>query len=298
MESNAAHRGPLGPSPGDEALLYQMIVGAWPMTLSPDDGAGCREFAERLAGWQQKAIREAKLQGDWTGPDEAYEASARDFLFALLAPGSAFARDAAQFVRRIAPAGAVNGLAQALIKLTAPGVPDFYQGTEFWDFSLVDPDNRRPVDFLARTDALRTGASPAALLAAWRDGRVKQAVITRALALRRTAPELFARGAYHPIEVAGPFARHVLAFLRLHNEAASLTVVPRLPHALLPDRDDIVIAPEAWQDTALRCPPELVGRRLHDALRNGANATLTPTTPIAALLCDCPVSLYCTVESV
>ena len=107
------------------------------------------------------------------------------------------------FARRIGPAGAVNGLAQTLLKLTVPGVPDFYQGTEFWDQSLVDPDNRRPVDFARRIDALEADATPVALAAHWRDGRVKQAVIRRALALRREVPELFARGEYRPVEVTG-----------------------------------------------------------------------------------------------
>jgi (1->4)-alpha-D-glucan 1-alpha-D-glucosylmutase len=298
MEANAAHRPAAGPSPGDEAQLYQMIIGAWPMLLSADDAPGCGAFAERLAGWQQKAIREAKLHGDWTGPDEAYETAARDFLFRLLASGSAFAAEAARFVRRIAAAGAVNGLSQALLKLTVPGVPDFFQGTEFWDFSLVDPDNRRPVDFAARIEALRTAASPALLAGTWRDGRVKQAVIARALALRRAAPELFARGEYRRLEASGPRARHVLAFMRVRGDEASLTVVPRLPHGLLPaGHDAIAIAPDAWRGTMLSCPVEMVGRRLHDALGSGAAVRLEATMPIGALLGDCPVSLRCTIGS-
>ena len=297
MQANAAHRRPAGPTPGDEALLYQMIVGAWPMTLSAEDSTGCREFAERLAGWQRKAIREAKLQGDWTGPDEAYEEAARDFLFSLLTAGTAFAREAVQFVRLVAPAGAVNGLAQTLLKLTAPGVPDFFQGTEFWDFSLVDPDNRRPVDFDARIAALQAGGSPAALAATWRDGRVKQAVIARTLALRRAVPELFARGVYRPLEVTGALCRHVLAFMRVSDGAASVMVVPRLPHRLLTGRDSIAIPPDAWRDTTLHCPPDFVGRRLHDALGGGAGSTLAARTPVGALLRDCPVALRCTVAS-
>lgn len=298
MQQNAALRRGTSPSPGDEAQLYQMIVGAWPMALSPDDRAGCEDFAERLAGWQQKAIREAKLQGDWTGPDEAYEAAARDFLFALLAPGGMFAKEAAGFVRRIAPAGAVNSLAQTLLKATVPGVPDFFQGTEFWDFSLVDPDNRRPVDFAARTEALHAGDVVAALAERWRDGRVKQAVIARTLALRRAAPELFAHGDYRPLQVAGPLARHVLAFMRVRGNQASLTVVPRLPHRLLAGRDAIVIPAEAWRDTVLIVPGGLAGRRLHDAIDGGPAVQLAAApVPVAGLLCDCPVSLHCTVES-
>ena len=228
------------PSIADEVMLYQTIVGAWPMTLCAGDAAGVAAFAERLAAWQEKSLREAKLQTDWVAPNAAYEDAARGFLAALLAPGSRFLAEASMFVRRIAPAGAVNGLAQTLLKLTAPGVPDFFQGTEFWDLSLVDPDNRRPVDFAARAAALREGglgegalgegapgegasgegalgegASPVALAGAWRDGRVKQAVIARGLALRRRAPALFARGDYRPLEVRGRFASHAVAFLRV-----------------------------------------------------------------------------------
>jgi (1->4)-alpha-D-glucan 1-alpha-D-glucosylmutase len=298
MEANAGHRqDPQRPSPGDEARLYQMIVGVWPMTLSAGDADGCKDLAERLAGWQQKAIREAKLQGDWTGPDEPYEAAARDFLFSLLAPGSAFAAEAERFVQRIAPAGAVNGLAQTLLKLTAPGVPDFFQGSEFWDFSLVDPDNRRPVDFPARIEALRAGGTPASVAAGWRDGRVKQALIARTLALRGAVPGLFARGDYRPLEVTGALARHVVAFIRMQGNDVSLTVVPRLPHAMLAGRDGIAFPPDAWRDTALRCPPELAGRRLHDTLGGGAGITLAATLWVGGLLRDCPVSLHCTVES-
>ena len=297
MEANAARRRPAGPTPGDEAQLYQMIVGAWPMSLSPDDAAGCMAFAERLAGWQQKAIREAKLQGDWTGPDETYEAAARDFLFSLLAPRSTFASEVARVVRRIAPAGAVNGLAQTVLKLTAPGVPDFFQGTEFWDFSLVDPDNRRPVDFSARIGALHSAASPAALAASWRDGRVKQAVIARSLALRRALPELCARGDYRPLKAIGPLARHVVAFMRIRGDEAALVVVPRLPHRLMAGESAITIPPAAWRDTALRCPDDMVGRRLHDSLNGWASAPLPRMLPVGPLLRHCPVALHSTVEA-
>ncbi len=297
MSANAAYRRPEGPSPGDEAQLYQMIVGAWPMTLAADDAGGCKAFAERLAGWQQKAIREAKLQGDWTGPNELYEAAARAFLFSLLSPGSAFAWEAARFVQRIAPAGAVNGLAQTLLKLAVPGVPDFFQGTELWDFSLVDPDNRRPVDFAARSEMLRGSGPPGALAATWRDGRVKQAVIARTLALRRVAPELFARGDYRPLEASGAMARHVVGFMRVLGDTVSLTVVPRLPYALLAGRDAIAIPADRWRDTVLHCPSELAGRRLHDALGGGAGVQSAAGLPVGTLLRDCPVSLHCTVES-
>jgi malto-oligosyltrehalose synthase len=290
MTQNARHRRDGAPSPGDEAMLYQMIVGAWPPDLDLDDTDGVQEYAERLATWFQKALREAKLFTDWVVPTQAYEDAARDFLFAVLCGDRAFRQSAAHVVRRIAPAGAVNGLAQMLLKTTAPGVPDTYQGTEFWDLSLVDPDNRRPVDWGARIAALHDIADPPALAASWRTGRVKQAVIARALALRRERPRLFARGNYVPLPARGPRADHVVAFARVHDSAASVTVVPRLPALLLGDGDDILIRAAAWEGTALAVPASLSGRRMRDVI-GGAEVALAETTDIAGLLGSFPVAL-------
>ena len=144
------------PHRGDIAMLLQTIVGAWPLDLDMSDQEGRRSFAERLARWQEKALREAKLATDWRVPNEEYESAARDLTMALVADNAVpdLLNDIAAFANRISAAGAVNGLAQTLLKLTVPGVPDFYQGTEFWDFSLVDPDNRRPVDFASRVATL------------------------------------------------------------------------------------------------------------------------------------------------
>jgi (1->4)-alpha-D-glucan 1-alpha-D-glucosylmutase len=137
------------PSREDVAKLLQTIVGTWPPELSTDDPDRCAAFAGRLAGWQEKASREAKLATDWTAPNQSCEAAARQFLMGLFAADE-WRADIAAFSHGIAPAGVVNGLAQTLLKLTAPGVPDIYQGTEFWDLSLVDPDKRRPVNFDSR----------------------------------------------------------------------------------------------------------------------------------------------------
>ena len=129
------------PSRADVAILFQMIVGAWPPELAVEDRDGCAAFCDRLATWQQKALREAKLATDWTAPDTGYEFAARTFLKRIFADGSPapLLGEIAAFADRIAAAGAVNGLSQVLLKLASPGVPDFYQSTEFWDFSLVDP---------------------------------------------------------------------------------------------------------------------------------------------------------------
>jgi (1->4)-alpha-D-glucan 1-alpha-D-glucosylmutase len=173
------------------------------------------------------------------------------------------------FVNRIAPAGAMNGLSQALLRITSPGVPDLYQGTERWDFSLVDPDNRRTVDFPARAAALEADAPPAALLAAWRDGRVKQAVIHRALTFRAAHPALFAQGSYVPLKTEGPAAENLLAFARQHEGQASITIISRLAARQgLPDRP--MIAPEAWRGTSIVLPRSWSGRSARDVFEDDA----------------------------
>ena len=144
----------------------------------------------------------------------------------------------------------MNGLAQALLKLTVPGVPDIYQGTEFWDFSLVDPDNRRPVDFEAAHDRRLHAGSIEDLARTWRSGRLKQALIFHALALRRTKPGLFAEGSYEPLEVSGKLADHVIAFARHLGPDVAITVVPRTPSALLVQRE-IGFKSGAWKDTSV-----------------------------------------------
>ncbi len=293
---NAGLRSGDGPSAGDEAMLYQMAVGAWPPTLDATDEAGVQAFADRLAAWQLKAAREAKLHSDWMAPDEAYEQSARAFLAAILSPGSRFLAEAAAFARRIGPAGAINGLAQTLLKLTAPGVPDFFQGTEFWDLSLVDPDNRRPVDFAARAEALAADEPPATLAACWPDGRVKQAVIGRVLAFRRRMPDLFARGAYQPLELRGQRQDNVVAFLRSAGEAASMTLVPRLPSGLLTEDGSIIISRGAWQETRVMLPPELRNRALRDVI-SGRTMQGQAELAVGEVLASFPVALLTTQAS-
>jgi (1->4)-alpha-D-glucan 1-alpha-D-glucosylmutase len=275
------------PHPRDIALLLQTIVGAWPPDLTLEDGAGCKQFAERLTAWQQKALREAKVASDWGTPNDAYESAANSFLMRLFAGEAGLLFEIARFARRIGPAGAANGLAQTLLKLTAPGVPDIYQGTDYWDLSLVDPDNRRPVDFTARMRSL--DAMPLDALAAnWRDGRIKQAVIARVLAVRRAAPRLFAEGAYTPIQVEGPLARHVVAFARSLGGEIAITIVCRLTSALLAD-DALSIQRLRWSGTRLLLPPEFRDAQLRDAI-GGAEFGETPAN-LAATLARLPIAL-------
>ncbi|MBV9251926.1 MAG: hypothetical protein JO227_22135 [Acetobacteraceae bacterium] len=271
-------------------MLYQMIVGAWPLALDPSDAAGCREFTERLSAWQLKAIREEKLETDWTTPNTSYEDTSRRFLFAVMEDQTGFLGEASSFAHRIGPAGAVNGLAQTLLKLTVPGVPDIYQGTEFWDLSLVDPDNRRPVNFSTRMSALQDWLAPPELAATWRDGRVKQAMIARALDLRRRWPSLFARGSYEPLELRGPRADNAIAFLRRDRKAATLVLAPRLPGCLLPDGDSIVIPRHAWSGTVVQLPPA-TSLRLHDVFRDRW-VELEEQAGVEHLIADFPVALF------
>ncbi|MDD1964431.1 malto-oligosyltrehalose synthase [Pseudomonas putida] len=241
-------------SPGDELMLYQAILGSWPLDLAGDEAF--QAYAERLTRWQEKALREAKLQSSWSAPNEAYESACREFLQQLLLSPDALAlrQSIGATANRIAPAGALNSLAQTLLRMTVPGVPDLYQGTEFWDFSLVDPDNRRPVDYPARERALSQAATPAGLLAHWQDGRIKQALIAQVLMLRKQHPALFAEGRYTPLEVVGEQATHIMAFARESEGIRAIVVVPRLPAELLGTAQTPFINAANWGDTRIILP--------------------------------------------
>ncbi|WP_376099207.1 malto-oligosyltrehalose synthase [Roseomonas sp. CCTCC AB2023176] len=280
------------PDSTDELMLYQSLVGAWPMELDPADDAGVNTLIERLSKWQEKALREGKRRSDWAAPNEAYEAACQDFLRAILAPDrvSRLRDDIAGFVNRLAPAGALNGLSQLVLRCTAPGIPDLYQGTEFWDLSLVDPDNRRPVDFAARLAALEAGTPPADLLPHWRDGRVKAAILHRALDLRARHAPVFTGGEYLPLETDGPLAAHVLAFARRAGDAACIAVATRLS-ARLPGTDTAPqVAPDAWAGTDLVLPDTLAGQSFRDTLTGEAFAA-SGRLPLSALLRRLPVAL-------
>jgi (1->4)-alpha-D-glucan 1-alpha-D-glucosylmutase len=257
MRRNEARRQILadGPAPGpaDELMLYQTLVGAWPAQLKAADEAGVGAFAARVAHWQEKALREAKERTDWAEPDAAYESACRDFLKDMLAdPG--LRQEMAGFAARIGPAGAVNGLAQTMLRLGVPGVPDLYQGTEFWDESLVDPDNRRAVDFTARQEALDRMAPLGELLRSWRNGHIKQALIARMLALRARLPKLFAAGSYRPLDLAGPRVGHAVAFLREDGAARLLIAVTRRAVTLLGTAEAPMIDSAVWEGTVLPAP--------------------------------------------
>jgi len=292
IERSAPLRSAHAPSAGDIAMLLQMIVGAWPLDLDWQDKAGRAAFAERLAGWQQKALREAKLESDWAAVNEPYEAAAQRFLKALLddAERPELLEEIAGFVDAIAAAGAVNGLAQLLLKLTVPGVPDIYQGTEYWDFSLVDPDNRRPVDYEMRAATL--GRAPVgALAASWRDGRVKQAILVQTLDLRRWNEDVFSAGSYEPVSAEGPMADRVVAFMRRLGDRMLLTVVPRIPTDLMGDAGTIALDARSWKNTVLRLTPPSQG--LIDVFGGAVVDVPAGGLPLAAVCGAVPVGLVC-----
>lgn len=224
IAASAPHRtseaGARMPTAGDLAILFQTLAGAWPLDLDVSNPSGLAVFAERITAWQRKALREAKLHSDWSAPNDSYERAAADYIAWLFSGTSELLAEIAGFARRIAAAGAAKALAQLVVKLTAPGVPDIYQGREYWDFSLVDPDNRSPVDFYARQRSLQAPAPLDELVTTWKTGHLKQFVIARLLALRKKAPRLFSAGTYLPLATSGPEADNLMAFARALGDAA------------------------------------------------------------------------------
>lgn len=240
-----------GIDPADAYQILQTLVGAWPL-----DEAQLGDFGARVAGWSLKALREAKLRSSWTAPDEAYEAACAAFIAGVLDDRDLRA-DLAGFVDRIAPAGALNGIVQSILRCTMPGVPDGYQGTDQWDFSLVDPDNRRPVDYAARQPVAAFADMPAHL-AAWRGGRAKQAAIAHLLGLRRAHPALFTTGALAPAMVSGERSDRLIAFTRRTDDAALLVVLPIRSAAAVRAEPALSIDSEWWGDTAVAAGDEML----------------------------------------
>lgn len=235
--------------PADRYALYQTLYGAWPSDLRADDADGLSGFAERVIAWQEKALREAKLRSSWEAPDEAYEDRAAHLVRALLDrdAGGAFLADMQRFLAWTAAPALANMLAQLALRCTLPGVPDCYQGCELADFSLVDPDNRRPVDYAVR-QAMLAGGMP---LADGSPDAAKLALLRDLLHLRRGHPELFARASYEPIAVEGPKAGHVVAFRRRGGGKALLCIVAIRTAEALAGAESLALAPDWWGDTRL-----------------------------------------------
>ncbi|MGU2439512.1 malto-oligosyltrehalose synthase [Burkholderia cenocepacia] len=271
------------PGPAAEAMLYQTLVGCWPPTLAPDDAAGLDALATRVVQWQTKALREAKQDTDWLAPEPDYERNCEAFVRAILTPRGAgdFPHRLHAFVARIAPAGVVNSLTQTALRNASPGVPDLYQGTERWDHSLVDPDNRRDVPF-ATLAAEPVDGPVASYLPTWPDARVKRALIERMLALRARWPATFADGAYVPLRVRGPLARHAVAFARCDEAATVVVVATRLACRLLGEAPGLPrVEPAQWRDTAVVLPRGVAG-----PWTDGLNAAQAIDAPDGTLALD------------
>ena len=266
--------GPAGapPAAADRYMLLQTLVGAWPAGLEPADAPGVEHFLERVRAWQRKALREAKQRSSWAEPDLDYEAACDAYLEQLReshGAGRSRLEQIAAFAQRLAPAGLINSLVQTTLRMTVPGVPDLYQGTEYWDFSLVDPDNRRPVDYAARAAALAHPPAPqaggaAVRHAAWQPGQIKQQLVHCLLQLRTAHPLLFGHGSYLPLSVHGAKAAHVLAFVRCHEGRHLLVAVPRLCSLALADPARDARATDFWADTHVRLPAGLAGLAWRD----------------------------------
>jgi malto-oligosyltrehalose synthase len=285
------HRGHVVPDVHEEAYLYETIVGSWPL-----HGGATPAYVARIEQHMEKALREAKRNSSWTEPDVAYEARARRFVSRILdGKNVAFLSLLEEVTEAIGHAGATNSLGLALLRVAAPGVPDTYMGTERWAFSLVDPDNRRPVDFadaaavLAALDS--SGSMPSSLLATWADGRVKLAVLARALRLRRAHRGTFEEGDYVPLVVSGALAEHVVAFARVGRAHAAVAAVVRKSLTLAgPGR--FPVGKGLWEGNLAL--PDSIGGELTDVLTGRRLRVSDGAVRLSGLFSELPVALLTT----
>ncbi|HEU5013073.1 MAG TPA: malto-oligosyltrehalose synthase [Roseiflexaceae bacterium] len=325
-ELNAPHRteteDETAPDLNDEYLLYQTLIGAWPFNphagaegasrlLSPAEEAW-GEFRERIIAYMQKATKEAKEHTSWINADEQYDAALNNFIRGVMnsEESNPFLQSIMHLADTVAFFGQFNSLAQQLLKLTSPGVPDLYQGTEMWDLSLVDPDNRRPVDYALRQhllgemlhhvaqaeqpDGTPLRALTDELLRTLHDGRIKLYMTQRALEFRRQHPDLFAMGDYHALEVQGEQAAHAIAFARSYEIESMLVVVPRLVVGLTGGAERAPLG-DVWGDTWLPLPEDLAERRYRNWFTGETLVVETvdgmPGLRLSAVLAIFPVSL-------
>jgi (1->4)-alpha-D-glucan 1-alpha-D-glucosylmutase len=307
LNKKAAHRleEQLVPSRNEEYLIYQTLLGTWPFGPFPDEVRVL--FLERIQTYIIKALREAKVTSSWLNPDEGYEQAVLNFLARILSstPRNAFLEDFLPFQRRIAGYGIFNSLAQVLIKILAPGIPDFYQGTEFWDFSLVDPDNRGLVDYalrqerLAELQNLQQTLNPIELIqhlfSHADNGLIKMYVMVTALHYRRKHATLFRHGAYRPLDAQGERAQHICGFLRQDADHVCLAVFPRFVTQLISDPTTLPVGEHVWGQTWIPLPSDLAARAFRNVF---TQEIVTPQKdsdmvglPIASVLSHFPFAL-------
>jgi (1->4)-alpha-D-glucan 1-alpha-D-glucosylmutase len=315
MRINGRHRvklhGAWAPDRNDEYLFYQVLIGSWPAERTPSplpDRAGA-DLTERLVAYMDKAAREAKIHTSWIEENPEYSRALSRFVKEALTGQTArrFLASFVPFQRRVAQLGMVNSLSQLVLKLASPGVPDFYQGTELWDLSLVDPDNRRPVDFAARQllladlrpvlDRLEHDgtAEPQVqdLLTRWTDGEIKLFVTACGMRFRRQHQGLMLCGGYTPLDIDGERADHVVAFARHDESGTLLAVAPRLVAPLVADDRPLPAGPDVWGATRLVLPPVARAVRYHHVITGEWCETAADSTslPVASVLGTCPVAL-------
>lgn len=295
------------PDRNEEYLLYQTLVGVWPVTTLDD--AQYEVFTERIQNYMIKALREAKVHTSWVNPHHAYEEALRRFVRSVLdrTTRNLFLEDLLPFQELVAGYGMKNGLSQLLVKLTAPGIPDCYQGTECWELSLVDPDNRRPVDFELRRQMLelldrieerepddRVGLVRN-LMESWKDSRIKLYVLQAGLRHRRAHGALYLEGDYVPLDCEGRSRMHLCAFARLHQDQAVVTVVSRLTANLNVVSGQKVHDEDVWQDTWITVPSWKAGSLYLNILTGERFETVTQgerqVLPVSQILNHCPVAL-------
>ena len=291
------------PTANDEYLLYQTLIGAWPFGTDNQDPG--ENFVERICDFMRKATREAKENTNWANPNQAYESAVSHFVKSVL-ESKEFRDNFLPFQRKAAYFGMLNSLSQTLIKLTVPGVPDIYQGNELWEFSLVDPDNRREVDYKARHRALQllktkfesnhqpTGQKVRDLTQNMEDGHIKLYTLWKTLGLRNQRPELFRQGEYIPLRVTGEKAKHVLAFAQKAADSVLITAVPRLCGELLGGKLNLLGNREIWGDTKIELLPTVetrLGNLFTDELVESKRHGNTTSVAVTRLFANFPVAL-------
>jgi (1->4)-alpha-D-glucan 1-alpha-D-glucosylmutase len=274
------------PSPADEYLYYQSLLGIWP--VSPPNESELKGLRERLSAYMLKAVKEAKVRTSWINPDSKYEEALQRFVAQSL-ENPLFLKDVNGVMPRIAHIGMLVGLSQALIKVASPGVPDYYQGTEIWDFSLVDPDNRRRVDYEMRKgflQALSGGVNIPELLRSLADGKAKLHIIRQGLKLRKEMPELFYAPTYTPLYADAGKEENICAFTLNNGSQRIVAVAPRLFAGMVPDAHCLPLG-GIWGDSRLPMPPG----RYENVLTGENHEVAERGIPLADLLATFPTAL-------